>query len=60
MIVNDNACLLAKRGALEFFAGNRASTGSLLHGITLALALPCDCEKPISDGLLAWRRATQQ
>lgn len=27
MIVNDNACLLAKRGVLEFFASIRASTG---------------------------------
>ncbi|CAI8706290.1 hypothetical protein EMIT048CA2_100154 [Pseudomonas chlororaphis] len=34
--------------------------GSDKSGITLALALPCDCENPISDGLLAWRRAKQQ
>ena len=27
MFVNDNACLLGKRGALESIASNRASTG---------------------------------
>ena len=38
MVVNDYACLLAKRGVLEFIVGTPPGASSLLHGLFILRA----------------------